>query len=131
MTPATHNLLRHLDNAEHFTLAGQTVRVGRLKGPQGLTLAVLAVSDCVNRDEALWLGARIKEDLLMWVRSAQPDAPDQMASVEAAAMPGSDRWQVGVYTYHQTDEDVAVVTTFWNQYAVVTVPVHAAPERPQ
>lgn len=125
----THNLTKHLDNDEHFTLADQSIQVGVMKGPNGHVLAIMVIENIVWEAEAQWLGARIKEDVLAWVRSGVPEAEDGVVTAEIKAE--GDRWRLGVYTFHNTLEDASLVSSFMNQYAAVTTPVQPAPKTAQ
>ena len=115
-----HDLTRHLDDADHFTLADQSLRVGVMKGPDGHLLAIMVIDGIVKDSEARWLGARIKEDVLTWVRSGVPDAADGVVTAEVKRDGPEGPWRLGVYTFHNTLEDAALVTTFLGQYAAAT-----------
>lgn len=127
--PLTHNLTKHLDDAEHFTLADQSVKVGVMRGPAHHVLAIMVIEAIVWEAEAQWLGARIKEDVLTWVRTGVPDAEDGVVTAEVKAE--GDRWRLGVYTMHNTLEEASLVSTFMNQYAAVTTPVVPPPKGEQ
>lgn len=113
-----HDLTRHLDDGDHFTLADQALRVGVMKGPDDHLLAIMVIDGIVKESEARWLGARIKEDVLTWVRTGVPDAADGVVTAEVKR--DGALWRLGVYTFHNSLEDAALVTTFLNQYAGAT-----------
>lgn len=116
-----NNLTKHLDNAEHFTVAGQVINVGIMRVPSDHILAILTIDAIVSETEARWLGAQIKADVLTWVRTYQPETPDELVTFEVKA--DGAVWRLGVYTYHNTLEDANLVSTFLNQYAALTMPV--------
>ncbi|USN14684.1 hypothetical protein PAPPERLAPAPP_03150 [Brevundimonas phage vB_BpoS-Papperlapapp] len=122
----THDLTKHLDDAEHFTVADQSIKVGVMKGPNDHILAIMVIEDIVTEGEARWLGDRIKEDVLTWVRTGVPEAGDGVVTAEIKA--DKDRWRLGVYTFHATLEDASLVSAFMNQYAAVTQPIVPAPD---
>ncbi|UTC28823.1 hypothetical protein MARCHEWKA_03110 [Brevundimonas phage vB_BpoS-Marchewka] len=125
----THDLTKHLDNVEHFTVADQAIKVGVMKGPDDHILAIMVIESILDEVEARWLGDRIKEDVLTWVRTGVPEAGDGVVTAEVKADSG--RWRLGVYTFHATLEDASLVSTFMNQYAAVTRPVAPAPKAVQ
>ena len=127
----THDLTKHLDDADHFTVADQSIKVGIMKGPDDHILAIMVIEGIKVEAEARWLGEQIKADVLTWVRAGVPDAADGVVTAEVKADTTEGGWRLGVYTFHTTLEDASMVSTFMNQYAAVTTPVAPAPQTVQ
>lgn len=121
-----HDLTKHLDDALHFTIADQSLRVGIMRGPDDLILAAMLIEGILTQEEARWLGDRIKEDILTWVRTGLPEAGDGVVSTEVTAMEST--WRLAVYTLHNTLSDASLVSTFLSQYADRTAIPSAAPQ---
>lgn len=114
--PLQHGLAHHL-SASGFTPGGQSVYVGVRPVDDGWVIAVIRIDDCMNEAEAVWLGSRIRADVLTHLRFAnQESVPDEAVDAECGVPQGSRTWSLAVYVTVASSDEAAAMREFFEVY---------------
>lgn len=120
--PLQHSLRRHLTDRE-FTPGGQTIYVGTRPTGDGWVAAVIRIDDCISEVEASWLGARVRDDVLVHLRyTNREDVPDDAAVMEAGVPAGGSSWSVAVYVDLASLDQAKAMAAFFAEYGRVGEP---------
>lgn len=114
-----HTILKHL-TPDVVEIGDQHVEVGTRIAPDGNVLAALRIM-ALPIDGAKRLGLLVKADVLTFLRSGHPAAPDESVMLEVMPV-GDGLAHMAVYTAHETMEDANLMMRFYHQYGV-TMPV--------
>lgn len=115
--PLKHDLTRHL-SSPGFTPGGQSVYAGVRPTDDGWAIAVFRVDDCTDEAEAVWLGTRIRCDLLTHLRFAnQEDVPEEAVGEEYGVPSGGIGWSIAVYVVLRSKGEAERMVSFFRGYA--------------
>lgn len=114
--PLQHGLAHHLSDPG-FTPGGQSVYVGTRPIEDGWVIAVVRVDDCTDESDAVWLGSRIRADLLTHLRfTNQEDVPLEAVDVEHGVPAGGRAWSVAVYVTLGSMREAKMMVAFLAAY---------------
>ncbi|WP_292072850.1 hypothetical protein [Brevundimonas sp. UBA7534] len=118
MYPPLKNGLAHHFSAPDFIPGGQTVYVGVRPLDDGWVIAVVRIDDCADEAEAVWLGSRIRTDMLAHMRfTNQEDVPLEAVDVEQGVPVGGSAWSVAVYVTLSSMREAETMVAFLTAYA--------------
>lgn len=115
--PLQHGFSHHLSDPR-FTPGGQSVYVGTRPIDDGWVVAVIRIDDCTSEDEAVWLGARVRADLLTHLCFANQEAvPVEAVDVEHGVPADGAGWSVAVYVTLGSMRQAGEMMDFLRTYA--------------
>lgn len=119
-SPLQRGLLRHFAKPQ-VTPGGQQIFTGTRPVDDGWVIAVIRIDHCTNEAEAIWLGSRIRADLLTHLCfTNQEKVPVGAVEVEHGIPPGGLGWSVAVFITLGSINEAEAMVSFLKGYAAQT-----------
>lgn len=110
-------LLRHFMGPE-VTQGRQRVFVGSRPPEDGWTTAIIKIEGCTDAAEAVWLGQRIRSDIIDHITITNDEVtPVEAVGVESGFSAIGAGWIVAVFVILATQEQAAELCDFLTAYA--------------